>query len=89
MVGLRVMALAGSTVPVVPLVVVVLGVGTATAAAAALSVGAAPNVSRRTAASIIHVSGVSAGAAGVLPANELASAASRREISVGITVAGC
>lgn len=58
-----------------------------TVLAAVLSFGAAPNFSRRAAASIIQVTGVSAGAAGALPANGL-TGASRLQIAFVITVTG-
>jgi hypothetical protein len=54
--------------------------------AAVLSVVAAPDVSRRAAASIVQVNGVSAGALGVLPANGLPSGARRFSIAVVTTV---
>ena len=57
--------------------------------AAVLSDVVALEVSRRTAASIIQLTGVSAGEVGVVPADELHSGASRLSIVVVTTVSGC
>jgi hypothetical protein len=79
-VAAAVVALAESTVAVVrPLVSVV---------AAVLSVDAVADVSRRAAASVTQVTGVSAGAVGALPATELHSGASRLPMAVRMAVTG-
>lgn len=56
--------------------------------AAALSVDVVPSVSRRAAASITQDTGVSAGAAGALPADGLNSGASRLPMAVMTAVTG-